>query len=117
MPGPSGSAPVSTESIGDPDAGDPTAAIEGGAATGAVIGALVGGPIGLAAGAAVGAAAGTASTPGRDDPSADDPGGRRPRPSASEPRRGVLDPGPPRADEDVPVVDALDEMTGGSGLV
>jgi hypothetical protein len=51
---------LSTETVGDPDADDPEAAGQEGAAVGAVLGTLVGGPIGAAAGAAVGGAAGSA---------------------------------------------------------
>ena len=109
VPGPMGEAPLTTESIGDPDAGDPTAAVEGGAATGAVLGTIVAGPIGLAAGAALGAAAGAAGAPGRTDEAADDARGRRPAPSAIERQRGVAAPGPLDAGEDIPVVDALTE--------
>lgn len=45
-----------TETVGDPDAHEPAAAAEGGAATGALIGAVVGGPLGMAAGAGIGGA-------------------------------------------------------------
>ncbi len=51
---------LSTETVGDPEADDPKAAGQEGAAAGAVAGALVGGPIGAVAGAVVGGAAGTA---------------------------------------------------------
>jgi hypothetical protein len=51
---------LTTETVGDPDADDPEAAGQEGAATGAVLGTLIGGPIGAAAGAVIGGAAGSA---------------------------------------------------------
>ena len=51
---------LSTETVGDPDANDPAAAGQEGAAAGAVLGALAGGPIGAVAGAGIGGAAGSA---------------------------------------------------------
>lgn len=51
---------LSTESIGDPEADDPEAAGQEGAAAGAVLGTFVGGPIGAVAGAVIGGAAGSA---------------------------------------------------------
>jgi uncharacterized protein YcfJ len=51
---------LSTETIGDPDADDPEAAGQEGAAAGAVLGTVVGGPIGAVAGAVIGGAAGGA---------------------------------------------------------
>lgn len=51
---------LSTETVGDPDADDPEAAGQEGAAAGAVLGAVVGGPIGVVAGAVIGGAAGSA---------------------------------------------------------
>ena len=112
VPGPMGQAPLATESVGDPDAGDPTSAAEGGAATGAVIGTVLGGPIGLAAGAAIGAAAGGVTSPTRDDEAVDDAGGREPAPSSDAAHRGRRAPGPLGAGEDIPVIDALTEQTG-----
>ncbi len=72
MRGPTGAA-ASTESVGDPDAHDPVAAGEGGAAAGAVLGTVVGGPIGMLVGGALGAAAGGAAGPSEDDGDLDDP--------------------------------------------
>lgn len=51
---------LSSETTGDPEADDPEAAGQEGAATGAVLGTVVGGPIGAAAGAVIGGAAGSA---------------------------------------------------------
>ena len=51
---------LSTETRGDPDADDPEAAGQEGAAAGAVLGTIVGGPIGAVAGAVIGGAAGGA---------------------------------------------------------
>ena len=50
---------LSTETVGDPEADDPEAAGQEGAAAGAVLGTVVGGPIGAVAGAVIGGAAGT----------------------------------------------------------
>jgi hypothetical protein len=110
MPGPTGAAPQTTESIGDPDAGDPAAAVQGGAAAGAVLGTVVAGPIGLAAGAAIGAVTGGAAAPGGAGdrhPADDQPTAR----TAAETQRGARTPGPPTAGDDIPVVDTLTEMT------
>ncbi len=51
---------LSTETVGDPEADDPEAAGQEGAASGAVLGTVVGGPIGAIAGAVIGGAAGSA---------------------------------------------------------
>ena len=122
MPGPTGDAPMSTESVGDPHADDPGGAVAGGAATGAALGTLVAGPIGLAAGAAIGALGGAAAGADRDggpdptdpvDPTATE---GRPAPSATAEDRGLASPGGDRAtsaSDDVPVIDVLTEMTEG----
>jgi phage tail tape-measure protein len=49
---------LSTETVGDPEADDPEAAGQEGAAAGAVLGTVIAGPIGAVAGAAIGGAAG-----------------------------------------------------------
>jgi hypothetical protein len=125
MPGPTGDTPMSTESIGDPHADDPGGAVAGGAATGAALGTLVGGPIGLAAGAAIGALGGAVAGADRDgaagpaDPAdSADPAARerRPAPSPTADDRGLASPAGDRAtsaSDDVPVIDALTEMTEG----
>ena len=105
MPGPTGHA-QSTELVGDPDADDPAAEAEGGAATGAVLGTVVGGPIGLVAGAALGAAAGGIA--GADDPGAS----RVDQPPASDATGHQPGSARPRPDPGIPVVDALEEAQG-----
>jgi hypothetical protein len=110
MPGPTGAAPQSTESIGDPDAGNPASAAEGGAATGAVIGTVVAGPVGLAAGAVIGAVTGAAASPtqaGEGHPA----DLISPDRTSAERVRGARTPGPPTAGEEIPVVDDLTERT------
>jgi hypothetical protein len=57
--GPTGRAPT-TESVGDPDAGNLRSGAEEGAAMGGLVGTAVAGPIGLAVGGVAGAAAGAA---------------------------------------------------------
>ena len=69
--GPTGYAQT-TEAIGDPDADDPSAAMEAAAAAGVVGGALVGGPIGAAVGGVIGAAAGSAAGQAEDAEEAED---------------------------------------------
>lgn len=71
---------LTTEAVGDPDADDPDAAGQEGAAAGAVLGTVVGGPIGAVAGAVIGGAAGSAgetvdepADERRHDPAAPDP--------------------------------------------
>jgi hypothetical protein len=113
MPGPTGDAPLSTESVGDPDAVDPSAPTQGGAAAGAVLGTLVAGPIGLVAGAAAGAVAGSAAGAGRDDDlepaDAERIDDRQVADASPRLERGAPTSRPVRAGDDIPVIDALTE--------
>jgi hypothetical protein len=71
--GPTGPAPLATESRGDPGAEDDRRT-EGGAAGGALAGTAVAGPVGGVVGGVVGATIGAAADEGRDH-STDDPTG------------------------------------------